>query len=42
MCFSDCITAEWELQYNSETLKNLTNQEETLSFSPHKCLVECL
>lgn len=42
MSFSDCVSAKWELQYNAETLNDLTNQEERLSFSLHKCLVECL
>lgn len=42
MSFSGCVSAKWELQYKAETLNDLTNQEESLSFSLHKRLVECV
>lgn len=42
MCFSDCLSMNWELQYSAEILKDLTNQEESLSHSLHKCLAQCL
>lgn len=41
-CVSVIVSTKWELQYNAESLKDLTSQEEILSFSLHKCQVECL
>lgn len=40
--FSDCLSVKWKPQYSAETLKDLTKQEESLTFSLHKYLAECL